>query len=352
MEYEIPSISEDVVAGLPVISQDVLASLAPSPTNMDTGIDMVKELENDPTSDDEGVQIQMIQNDLRGVNSNGDEELSDSDDEETCGECDGKIDEDGEGSDDEDLQIQKAQGNLQAANSGGEAEPVMNVHYDKDSQFYVQAISVTGSSFFLKHTGQRVERDRDGNLESLPADEVQKLKEAGTLLTVNPASNGTKFICADGLGTVTSFWDQGSQCGEGATIVGDVNGQVFEGKLVTPQAFMEIDMDDIRDEGLACLLICREGLVHELISRTLGDDGAKGLFFHNFGKSEVGFVTWEANPYFAQPAWKALVSRGQHRGYLDICPGDEGDGHNFQARYWENIGDVEVTNDIANIYEF
>ena len=344
MEYDIP-----------VISGDVIASLAPSPTNMDTGLEITGALENGPTPGDEGVQIQMIQNDLRGANPNDDEELSDIGDEETCGECDGKIDEDGEDycnaclkemdedSDGEDVS---------AANSGGGAEPAMKVHFDNDSQYFVEAYNVTESSFHLKHTGQKVDQDRDGNLESITAGEVQELQANGTLLTVNPASNGTKFVCADGIGTVTSFWDQGSQCGEGATIVGDVDGQIFEGKLVTPEAFMGIEKDDIQNEGLACLLICREGLIHELISRMLGDDGTKGLFFHNFGESEVGFVTWEANPYFAQPAWKALVSRGRHRGYLDICPGDEGDGHNFQARYWENIEDVEVADDIANIYEF
>ena len=340
---------------IPVIDEDEAASFAPSPTNMETSLEMVKELENGPTSDDERVQIQMIQNNLRSANSNDDEESSDSDDEETCGECDGKIDEDGEDycnaclkemdedSDGEDVS---------AANSGGGAAPVMHVHFDNDSQLHVQAISVTEFSFHLKHTGQQVDRDRDGNLESITAGQVEELQANGTLLTVNPASNGTKFVCADGIGTVTYFWDQGSQCGEGATIVGDVDGQIFEGKLVTPEAYMGIEMDDIDNEGLACLLICKKDLIHELISRTLGDDGSKGLFFHSSGESKVGFVTWEANPYFAQPAWKALVSRGQHRGYLDICPGDEGDGHNFQARYWENIEDVEVTNDIANIYEF
>ena len=330
MEYEIP-----------VIDEDEAASLAPSPTNTETSLEMVKELENVRTSDDEQVQIQMIQNDLRGANSNDDEELSGIGDEEELSDSDDE--EELSDSDDEDAS---------AANSGGETGPAMDVHFDNDSQFYVQAISKTESSFHLKHTGQQVARDRDGNLESITAGDVQELQANGTLLTVNPASNGTKFVCADGIGTVTHFWDQGSQCGEGATIVGDVGGQIFEGKLVTPSAFMGIEMDDIDNEGLACLLICKKDLIHELISRTLGDDGSKGLFFHNFGESEVGFVTWEANPYFAQPAWKALVSRGQHRGYLDICPGDEGDGHNFQARYWENIEDVEVTNDIANIYEF
>ena len=297
---------------------------APSPDYLESPDEVMGALDRGNNMD-----IEVVPN-----SDNGSKDTDDSDDDD----------------DDEDIEL--------ISRNVDDSDDLINIYYDNDSGFYVLVSEVVENEesgerdMILAHTNQKVSIDDRDSYKSITKPEFEALESAGKLITRNPATDDTKFVCSQGIGTCTKFWDEGSHCGEGATIVGHVNGEIFEGRLVTPDVYMATNMDDIHNEGIACLLICKKDLIHELISRTLGDDGSKGLFYHNVEEMEVGFVTWENNRYFALPAWKALVASGQHHDYVDIRLGDAEDRHWLQAKYWENIEDVDVEDGVENIYEF
>lgn len=193
-------------------------------------------------------------------------------------------------------------------------------------------------SFILAHNSKEIEVDEENYVTVKEEEEIQALKAQGKF--VDAAPEGYKFLCSDGIGVVQQYFDKGA-FGEGATIVGDVNGNIFEGKLATPEAYMAMDLEKIQEDYVSCLLNCSKELKHKLITFTLGADGSKGLFFHKKGEGEVKFISWKDNADFSRPHWLTYKKRQLHLAY----------GQN-KTKYWENIEDVDVEDGVENIYEF
>lgn len=267
-----------------------------------------------------------------------DEELEGSDDEESdeeenlCGECNGNIDEEGED------YCNKCLGELEDLE-----DDKIKVFFDKHCGIYFLVsreihLRDGSRSFILAHNSQEIEVDEENYVTVKQEEEIQALKAQGKF--VDAAPEGYKFLCSDGIGVVQQYFDKGA-FGEGATIVGDVNGNIFEGKLATPEAYMAMGLEKIQEDYVSCLLNSSKELKHKLITFTLGADGSKGLFFHKKGEEEVKFISWKDNADFSRPHWLTYKKRQLHLAY----------GQN-KTKYWENIEDVDVEDGIENIYEF